>query len=217
MAGGQVTPLIVTATMQSAVECMYPIMLDGLLASVVARERGLIAPRSADEVEPIDIPIQREPGGRFHLCSEAHHSEKLFSRLTHVHKRAPVQEYSLLCSSKVRRVDMTGGVDKSWRVPRSGEFFRELSWWCIGDAEAIRVLLRDAVHIGARRRHGCGRVQGWRVEPSTDWPGFPVIRDGFPLRALPLDYPGLTGGRRQLRALTYPYWLQETWKMLKCP
>jgi hypothetical protein len=216
--GGQVTPLIVTATMLDPVEFTFPIMLDGLLARVVADRLRSPRPTSTEECRRFDIPIELEPGGRFHLASEAHHDPAVFSRIEHIHKRAPVHELMVLGGEKIRRVDIKSGPDKGWRVPRSGEMFREIYWWCVGDALLIEDLLLGVTRIGARRRHGCGTVREWNVSPCEPWEGFPVLRDGRPLRPLPLDYPETSPScRRAFRNLTYPYFMKERAELLLCP
>ncbi len=57
---------------------------------------------------------------------------------------------------------------------------------------------------------GCGRVIAWAVREMRDdelWPGFPVLRDGMPMRNLPADYPGLSDQAQLSQGtLTYPYW-----------
>jgi hypothetical protein len=218
MAGGQVTPLVVTATMRDPVEFTFPIMLDGLLVRVVADRLRSPRPTCSDECRRFDTPIALEPGGRFHLASEAHHGAALFSRVEHIHKRAPVHELMAFGVDKLRRVDIKSGPDKGWRVPRSGEMFSDLHWWCVGDAESIRELLLGVTRLGARRRHGCGAVRSWIVDPCEPWDGFPVLREGMPLRPLPLDFPGAsTESRKSFRNLTYPYFMKERAELLLCP
>jgi len=216
---GVMEPLQVTAHMRGFVESSHPIHLDSLLAASVARRRGMperIA--TAGDIETIEIPLQLEPGGRFHMASAAHAGRVLASRLEHIHKRAPHEWYTVLCGDGVKRVNMGEEPDKSWRVPRHGYLYDRLTWWCAGDADAIRDLLRGVIHVGARRRHGIGRVARLEVEPCESWDGFPVVRDGKPLRNLPLDYPGL-GERvpQRVLRLTFPYYLGDGKEMLACP
>lgn len=216
--GSDVTALEITATMRAPVEWGAPVALDSLLAAVVARQFNAPPPRSWDDVSQIEIPITREPGGRFHLASVAHVGEKLFSRLEYVHKRAPITEYAVLCTDAVKRVDLSAGVDKGCRIPRTGERYDVLRWWCDGDTDKIRDLLLAVTAVGARRRHGVGRVLRWDVSECEPWPGFPVVRDGQPLRPLPLDWPGLSpSAPQQFCNITYPYFLRGREEMLACP
>lgn len=217
MARGEMTPLVVSAVMSRPVEWVHPIMLDGLLAAEVARRADMIAPRSEADIVPINVPIELDPGGRFHLASEAQHDNAILSRVEHIHKRAPIDQYATLCTDKVRRVDMSSGPDKGVRKPCYGQMFDRLIWWCVGDADGIRDLLAGITRIGARRRHGCGLVREWLVEPAIPWPGFPLLIDGAPTRPLPLDWPGIERSRRQMRVLTFPYFFRSRQEMLLCP
>lgn len=211
-------PLVVTADMAGAVEWRSPVMLDGLLASVVAQERGLSPPRCAAECVPIDIPIALEPRGRFHLCSEASCSEQLFARTEYIHKRPPVAEMAFLGPSKFTRINIKAGEDKGWRVPCPGEFYQRLTWHCVGDPDRILDLLGHVTALGGRRRHGVGHVRSWHVDPCELVDGALCLIDGRPMRALPLDWPGVDPeSRRALRNLTFPYYLRETQELLWVP
>lgn len=216
--GSGVKPLVVTATMRRELEWERPVALDGLLAGVVARNQGMQPPRVLSEVVDIEIPIKRAPCGRFHLASNACAQGLLFSREQYVHKRAPHEWYAVLCGDKVKRVDISKEPDKSWRVCKVGYRYQRVQWWCLGEADAIKHLLLGVTRLGARRRHGCGEIEQWTVELSSTWEGFPVLRDGAPLRNLPLDYPGLSAGFQQrVSRLTFPYFLKEGTEMLSCP
>ncbi len=209
-------PLAVTAEMAGPVEWRYPVMLDGLLASVVAKQQRLVPPRSVSEIVRIDLPIEIEPDGRFHLASEAHCSPELLARTEYIHKRPPVAELATLTNQKT--VNIKAGIDKAWRVPRPGELYRTLTWWCVGKPVPIRDLLRHVTAIGGRRRHGVGRVSEWTVTDCEAWDGFPCVRDGVPLRPLPPDWPGVDpSSRKALRCLSYPYWLRELQELVWTP
>lgn len=212
-------PIQVTAIMRRELEWERPVALDGLLAGRVALLRGMHPPRTLAEVEPIEIPIQLEPGGRFHLASAACAGELLYTREQYIHKRAPHEWYAWLCGPKVKRCNVAQEPDKSWRICKVGYRYDRVTWWAIGDALAVKELLLGITRLGARRRHGCGEVKGWDVAECTTWPGFPVLDiDGSPLRNLPLDYPGLSAGFAQrVSRLTYPYHLREGTEVLACP
>lgn len=214
------TPLRITAHLWG--EVVLPpqggLALDALLAWRVANDLELPPPRSADECTRVDIPIALEPGGRFHLCSFSQ-SEAELSALRYVNRRAPVEQYQTIGSTKIRRVLLKGGVDKSYRIPMPTAHLRGdvVTWWCIGDAEEIRALLAGIGYLGKRRAVGRGRVVRWDVEPCEPWDGFPVVRDGRPLRNLPRDWPGLTNAPMAYRVLTFPYWDRSREEVCACP
>lgn len=213
------TPLKVTAVMAGPVSLNFgSIALDALLASQVARRDGLEPPMRGQSPEQVPVPpLARHPSG-FYLASWAISGDLLWSYGTHIHRPVPADWYARLCTDKVRRVDVSSGVDKAYRVPRHRTKFRELVWFCLGDAEQIEVLLRGVTSLGSYRRDGIGRRKEWRVELCKAWDGFPVLREGVPLRSLPLDYPGLADGHRTgMASLNYPYWEPMRQEMLAIP
>lgn len=216
-------PLRITARLAEGIVLRRPLMLDALLAWVVAARARLLAPPAGGECAIIEIPIQREPQGRFHLASQGMYAVEA-SELRHKNRRAPWVEYARLGSPKIKRVDIAAGANKSYRVPYSLELLRgdEITWYCLADAERIRDLLRDVHYLGRHRGAGKGRLDihgtPWRVDPCEAWEGFPVLdSDGLPLRQLPLDWPGLGPSGQQMRVLTYPYYDQARAEMLACP
>ena len=89
--------------------------LDSLLASQVAIRDQLPPPATADECQAIEIPIQKEPGGRFLLCSFGDFELTEFE-IKWVNRRAPVEQYQRLTNAK-GKVLITAGPDKSYRLP----------------------------------------------------------------------------------------------------
>lgn len=202
------TPLVVRAWIHGGIALPGgPLALDALLASQVALRAGLPPPRDAADCQPIEIPVQRAPGGRFYLASFSVMSINARDR-RFINRRAPVEQYQTIGESKIRRVQITSGKNKSYRIPfeMSHAVDDVITWWCIGNADAIRELLTTALYLGKKRSVGMGRVERWGVDPCAIWDGFPVVRDGKPLRALPADWPGLDAPRTAFRTLSFPYW-----------
>jgi hypothetical protein len=192
--------------------------IDSLLAAAVARRDGLPPPLDPSLVVPIEIPVEREPGGRFHLCSSSV-CQAEEHELQHTHRRAPIEQYQTIGSQKIRTVDISTGQNKSYRIARpvvhmTGD---EIRWYAVGDAAAIRDLLAIVGHVGKRRSVGLGRVLTWFVEPCDGWGGFPVARAGKPLRPLPRDWPGLVSPRLAFGRLSYPYWQYTDEELLASP
>lgn len=196
------------------------IALDALLAYWVFAHANVPDTVASGEVLDVEIPILREPDGRFHLCSwsvfeiEQH-------ELTYTNQRFPDAEAQGLGTPKLRRINIKAGRTKSYRLPRDVLHLVDdcITWWCIGDAERIRELLASVTHVGGKRSVGLGRVLEWTVEECEPWePGFPVVLDGRPLRALPPEWPGLGEDMRVERtALTMPYWLAERRQLCAVP
>lgn len=205
---GPGAPLRITARLGSGTALPYgPLALDGLLAWAVAAREGFLAP--TDGYREIEIPIAREPGGgRFHLCSFSV-GEVVASDATWINRRFPVAEAQMLGEPGFKRIQINAGAQKSYRIPLELQHFRDqtLTWFAVGDADLVAELLQLVFHLGKRRAVGHGQVREWTVERCETWTGFPVVRDGQPLRPLPLDWLGLSEGvERRYCAPTYPYW-----------
>lgn len=205
-----VDPLHVTAILFEGLVANDAPALDGILAAVYAVRERLLPPSDPSEVLPISIPIALSECGRVYLCSSgvSHVSERE-SPPRHKHRRAPCIEYARLGNEKITSVLQTGGADKSYRVPYNFTLLQDnaIEWWGMGDAEMIRRLLFDVHSVGKFRGSGKGRVREWCIKTCEPWgEGFPVLRDGEPMRPLPLDYPGLRDGAFvAYRTLRPPY------------
>ncbi len=206
------TPLRVQARIKTAISLPgAPLMLDSLLASVVAREQGVDAGFVATlQPTEIVIPVAKSECGQYHLASAAEY-EWEERESTWVNRPSPVAAAQLFGSSKVR-IETSAGLSKPWRLPIATGWVKGdlLTWWCVGDADEIERLLRMVTHLGKRAAVGKGEVAEWTVQQCETWAGYPVLRGGYPLRPLPTDTPGLAedayiaDGR-----LTYPYWMQQ--------
>lgn len=204
-------PLIIRCTVDAPI-CMptKTLALDGLVAAAVARRTGQPPAASAAECAPIEIPIMRETRGRFHLASGAQFAVDVRAR-SYTNRRFPTHEaQNIGCAKTMRRILVTAGSTKAFRLPREHLHLQhdEVAWFCIGDSDALLDLLHDITALGKRRAVGLGALVpgSWRVEPIEPWDGFPVLRDGVPLRPLPLDWPGLVTYEPGYARLTYPYW-----------
>lgn len=201
-------PLRVEAHLGGALATVERVIaLDSILAAAVALRDALPPPASASECRPIEIPIAREPDGRFHLASFAVADGEEYERRW-INRRFPIAEAQQLGNDKLRRITLSTGPTKSYRMPMETRHVvgDTLTWWCVGEADRIRGLLDIVGYVGKKRSVGNGKVREWRVEPCEPWEGFPVVREGQPLRPLPLDWPGLVDPTPTPGVLTYPYW-----------
>lgn len=202
--------LQITARLQGAISLPGgPLALDSLLAAAVAIRDNIPPATTPAEIVPIEIPIAREPTGRFHLASFSVCAFEVHER-RYTNRRFPVEEAQAMGAPSIRRIDVSAGPSKSYRIPREAGHVEDdvLRWFCIGDAAEIRALLDLISYLGKKRAVGLGRVLSWSVGSCEPWDGFPVLRDGQPLRPLPPDWPGLApDAERAYRTLTYPYWI----------
>lgn len=204
-------PLRVRAHVPQQVTLRDGLMLDAVLMAAVAIRDRLPPPSVAvaeyGRLPELEIPLARSTCGRIYLCSQArcslHQHETRYKN-----RRFPVWEAARF--TDMTRVDTGAGPQKSYRVPYSTGFVvgGVLEWYAVGDLEGIRALLALVSHVGRHRGVGQGRVERWEVEPVEPWPGFPVVRDGAPLRPLPWAWPGVRVEECTIghECLTPPYW-----------
>lgn len=213
------TPLEVTATLRGPIAIPNgPIALDALLGAVVAKRNELIASMQT-ELYPIAIPVEYDSDGHFYLasfgaCEIEIHEHRWTNR------RFPIAEAQVMGEAKLRTIRINGGPCKSFRLPLDTVHLVDdrMTWWCMGDADAIRDLLTGARYLGKKRGIGLGAVKRWDVRPCEPWSGFPVARDGQPLRTLPINWPTLSGGAEQAyRCLEPPYWRRDAEELCAVP
>jgi len=215
-------PLRVTATIAGGISLPDgQLALDSLLAAAVALSEGLDPPAHTESPEfvEIEIPVQREPGGKFHLASFSISTPDAFET-DWLNRRFPIEEGQALGGPKLRRVSLGTGPGKSYRIPRDRRHLEHdrLTWFCVGDAERIRHLLEWCPYIGKKRSVGLGRVREWRVETVESWgDGFPIVLDGRPLRTLPAEWPGLQDPVIGYRVLSFPYWAHTRAQLCAVP
>lgn len=216
-------PLRVSCRLSGPV-CMpgYAVALDGVLAATVCQMTGQPPAMSAADIVPVEIPIQREQAGRFHLASTAiFEVDKYAAAFTN--RRFPLAAAQEMGDPKrMRRILVTGGATKNFRIPRVHAHVarQEVVWFCMGASDALGELLPLVTAIGKKRGVGLGPVVlgSWCVDRvAVPWTGFPVLQNGVPLRPLPLDYEGLGEHARAFRTLTYPYWDRRTEQELAVP
>jgi CRISPR type IV-associated protein Csf3 len=212
-----VTPLHIVAHVRGAIMATsaHP-MLDALLAAAVATRDGI----PPDPIVDIAIPIARSACGRVYLASQGVSREDEHS-LRYLNKRFPLAEAQLMAGPKVKRVNMASGPSRSYRIPLDTCHVEgdKIEWWCIGDEREVEALLMGWVgYLGKKRSVGLGRVMHWHVEECEPWDGFPVLRDGHPMRPLPADWPGLVDGYEPAyRVLSPPYWQVERQELCAVP
>lgn len=212
-------PLRVTARVDGPV-CMpnHPVALDALLASAVCVRDGVAPAFTSRELVPLEIPVARSECGRYYLASVAQYEVEVRD-LHHTNRRPVVPELQAL-SPSTRRVQITGGPNKGYRIPREHIYLvgSVMTWWCVGDGPDMRALLEIVRHVGKKRSVGLGEVLEWKVFPCEPWgAGFPVARNGAPLRNLPSDYPGLTEPDLAYACLEPPYWMHERSELCAVP
>lgn len=183
---------------------------DGLLAYVEAQLAGKVGLANGDDSDQIDIPVELEPSGRFHLITSLMPVGAIERKVDHKIRRFPLAQ-AFRRGAKTTTIDTAAGATKDFRVPT--EVWRPASGLLecrgCGDPERIRQLLTQVGSIGERRASGYGAVFEWRVEPHP-WSIEDLVSPaGAAMRPLPLDWPGLASPRIAVGRLTYPYWITD--------
>ncbi len=190
-----------------------PISFDALLMAAVAL-RDNLPPIGFGQRIDIAIPIAQERG--IYLSSVSQQTVECHER-RHINKRFPMAEAQMLGARKMS-INPKGGLSKGFRLPAEvshmvGDI---VTFYAVGDIEGVRELLQWVQYLGKRRGVGLGKVTRWDVAEHEAWPGFPVMRDGKPMRPLPLDWPGIGEHRKEYRVLTPPYWEQHREELCAC-
>lgn len=211
-------PLRVTATLASDIaNPLRPPALDALLAYAQAVfVEGRDPPDPSGPVPPVDIShaVALAPCGRYHLVSFALAEVEEHLRGRFINRRFPLSEAQSMAGPKLTRISLAGGPCKSFRLPIETAWLKgdQIEWFAVGDPERVRALLVWITHLGKRRGVGLGKIAAWEVEPCASWgDGFPVIRDGRPLRNLPLDAMEPEAGQlfEGYGNLTFPYFERD--------
>lgn len=189
--------------------------IDALLAAAVCVRDNVPPILDESDILPIEIPVQREPGGRFHLASASLPVDWLCHEKRYTQRRFPVEHAPYMTDMK--RVNLAAGAQKNFRIPLDNGRVGALVWYLIGELVEIRQLLALISHLGKRRGVGYGKVSRWQVDECETWDGFPVVRDGQPLRHLPPDWPGLVDPALRLGNTSYPYWRRSTEQEIAAP
>ncbi len=211
-------PLAVTATVPGQIYLPSGrLALDSLLAAKVCLLQHVPPPSNAAEVLDVSIPIETDAQG-IPLCSfslgSLHEHDKRYRN-----RRPPIEQYQEMgCRGTV---NISLGVEKAYHTQYQSSHLEdeELTWYCIGDKLAIEYLLTFVRFLGKRTAVGYGKVESWEVISFPPaWDGFPVVREGRPLRPLPLGYSGLSpDAKTGYGCIRYPYWDQSREELCAIP
>lgn len=203
-------PLRVTATLETGQVATIDghLPLDSILAYAwIARHRpellwvnraGTLGATGAEPLFQPPLPLERrEECGEWFWASSSAQYRRLAEDTTYWHKR-----FDALAAARYvdfrrgrGRISTSSGPYKAHRTPLVYIVTPELTWYAMGEREAVASLLSGIVAIGKKRGSGYGQVVDWVVE---DWPEDLSCRDGRgrPMRSVPCqDGPYLAGVR----------------------
>lgn len=186
-------PLKITATLINgftAADAWSP-ALDGILAYWKLRrenpEQFLVAQGINSIMEPVSgLPLDVvtfDNAAWWYACSSPQY-ELHASHRAYYHRRFDDQHERFLPES-TNTVLTAAGPYKNYRKMTMLFVTKEIIWHCLGDKDAIRDLLRDCHHVGAKTAQGYGRVKEWIVEETGD------KNQALFSRPLPVEYAAL--------------------------
>lgn len=153
--------------------------------------------KGVEIIDPILPLVKRETNGHWYWAASFALGEPKKEFRTHWHKRYDLQAAVEYADFDGRRgkVDVGRGNYKNYRMPLTIFLVPELTWYVVGDLEAIKDLVCRITSIGKKRSQGYGKVREWTVEAADE--------DLSNLRAIPdPDGDAIYGVRP-------PYWLES--------
>lgn len=210
-------PLQIEAHLLRPMATGHAPMFDSLLADLWA-QANRYPPAAVQECIP-PVPLLWNEKG-FHHASQAHYTPEAY-RLLRWTKRPPdLRTASLLTDAK--KINIARGTFRSYYMPlrTTWPVGGVITWWCVGDPEAIAWLLNSCWGVGAKRNTGHGRVWQWKIsQVEEDWS---ILRpDGngrmVPARPIPPDMAPAGWMWMRFCRLTYPYTKQHGEELLAVP
>lgn len=207
--------LKVTAYPRSGIEADAYLPLDGVLfALAMRREYGpemLAIPGQATAAEPVPLPLERRGDGIgwYYASSFATWGPYVDYQSFWVKRYDQATGGLIDFGGRVGRVHTESGRYKNYHTTTYLRHALHISWYVVGDRDAIVELLDHGSHIGKKVAQGNGRIIRWNVEPwADDWSVYGA--DGRLMRAIPAADGVLHGIRPS-------YWLPGNQTLCRLP
>lgn len=94
-------------------------------------------------------------------------------------------ERSMYLNPKIKRISVSGGRFRGYRIPLARIYTPVVEWYVIGDSVQIETLLNEIQFIGKKHQRGCGEVLRWKIQKSDI---NPILNDGRLMRSVPADW-----------------------------
>lgn len=225
--GGWKNLRVVARMAEPIIDYGEPIAIDGLLAYAAWRiirrvppslGRYHLPPESAPWVPDFRLPLRKataavelpewcnrrllSPSGELWWWSASMASPVPIRQAKHeVRKRPDTGRMSRMTESP--SINIGAGAIKAYDLAFPTVLVERIEWHCVGQQEAIELLLREITHIGKKRHHGLGRVLSWSVaEIERDYTV--MGPDGMSARHLPAAVVGVDEG--ESLGIRPPYW-----------
>jgi len=189
-------PLKITASLATAIATYddYSPSLDSLVEWLILDRLNLCSPNpTSEQVEATQaivderMPLQKaEIGGEWYWATSSPCYQIINEQQDRFRKRWQPGTDSPEPNWGKRRAKWSGseGAEKSYDLPLYLRSTPAITWYCVGDLNAIFDLLSACSGIGKKRSYGSGQIIKWEVEPHEhDWH---LWRDGALMRPIPI-------------------------------
>lgn len=183
-------PLRIRAYLQTGVISDQFLPLDGVMYYHAVRERmgaeviTVPGQSTVREAQHIKLPFMKLGHNDmwYYACSFAQWPEHTTESSTFYVKKLDIKYVGLLNEQK--KIDQSRGRFKAYHLNIFYRHSHYVDWYCVGDKEAIEMLLRFCTHIGKKTAQGWGSVLRWEV---SEWPeDWSVRMNGKLVRAIPV-------------------------------
>jgi len=181
-------PLKITAKMGGSIGTYNgQIMLDGCLEQVAWRLAGRKQYSMGSPADTYEIPLARfgDGDGPWVWCCSTSIAEWIFDEIQYKNRQFPFGRARLLKADQ-RKITVSSGPNKSFRLPIPKTFATEVTWYCVGDFDLISAMLNHIHYLGKEHNRGMGKVLEWVVE-RVDYDYSLFDGDGKPNRPIPVD------------------------------
>lgn len=206
---------LITPVAQAPVKKGFPLHLDALLISVLAKQEKKVYPLDPSEnfndpfspekkALPIAVAGKQKP---VYCASAAFCLENETDLYSYVRKPPEIEVWAMTSHKEFRQGGEGSGKKKAVLETLTVIQPRTLIFQCIGDKLGLHDILKEVKHIGYKRNAGFGEVYDFEIlEIENKYAGL-VTYDRKPARALPvIDWPEQTGWLKLRMAYKAPYW-----------
>lgn len=118
-------------------------------------------------IEP-ELPLAKDITGRWKTSLGFYRQYKQF--VEYWHKRINDTDAALYVDFKGKRgkIDARAGYYKAYRMPQLIRLISDIEFYCVGDPEGIKNLLKYVTNIGKKSSQGYGYIKEWVIEEIDD-------------------------------------------------
>jgi len=194
----------------------WPILLDGILASVERRRRLGADYNSPEDCQVESLPLARwarDVGNEWCWLASTAIPDGDEEYANYFHKRFDHRRAEDVLDEKLPKNIRQFGPTRDWRIPLVKKVCGELHWRAVGNPIAIEAIVQHVHSVGAKKGQGEGAVLGWRVQdmgPPDPWWALQLPFTNKISRPFSVRAAGAVGAEKGYEtseaALRPPYW-----------